>query len=437
MPRVRSVVVAVAKHPATLWAAFILVHLWLGLVNLYSPSNGLGDVTDVYRHWTDQALIANYRVGIDTVWVYPILALPPMLAAAAFGTDQYASTWLSMVVILNAVAFGFVTGWGRSRERVTVGWWWVGFLLLLGPIALARIDAVTIAFALVGVTLLSTRPRAAAIVLAIATWTKVWPAALIGAAMIALRSRWQVLSGAIALSAAVIVIALALGSGLNVFSFVTEQTGRGVQVESPVAGIWMWQALARVPGAYVYYDQQILTFQVQGSGVDLAAAVMTPLLGLVGVVIVLLGIRAARAGASAGDLLPPLALALVSALIGFNKVGSPQFIGWLAVPIVLGLATSAAGHGRSFRFPAIVGLAMAALTQLIYPYLYRALLLLDPLLLGALTVRNILEFVLLAWAVWAVVRSPLAMDDPDAENWLPSVWPFEHRPDPVDQPART
>jgi len=235
----------------------------------------------------------------------------------------------------------------------------------------------------------------------------------------------------------VVVIALALGSGLNVFSFVTEQTGRGVQVESPVAGIWMWQALARVPGAYVYYDQQILTFQVQGYGVDLAAAVMTLLLGLVGVVIVLLGIRAARAGASAGDLLPPLALALVSALIGFNKVGSPQFIGWLAVPIVLGLATSAAGHGRSFRFPAIVGLVMAALTQLIYPYLYTALLLLDPLLLGALTVRNILEFVLLAWGVWAVVRSPLAVDDPDAENWLPSVWPFENRPDPADQPART
>ena len=113
---------AVASSPITVWAAFVLVHLWLGLVNLYHRSAPLGDVSVVYRFWMDQAMQGTW-VGIDTAWVYPIVALVPMLASLLFGADQYASTWLSMVMILNAVAFGFVTGWGRSRERVTLGWW--------------------------------------------------------------------------------------------------------------------------------------------------------------------------------------------------------------------------------------------------------------------------------------------------------------------------
>ncbi len=423
------------RTPVAVWVAFILVHLWLGLLNLYATGLPLGDVTIVYKFWMDQATFAHYWVGIDTVWVYPILALVPMVAATVFGPDLYGSTWLTMIMLLNTVAFGFVTGWGRSRERLTVAWWWVAFLLLLGPIALGRIDAVTVPLALVGVTLIATRPRAAAVILAIATWVKVWPAALIAAALIALRARVSILVAVAAVSGGIIVVALLLGAGTNVLSFITEQTGRGVQVESPIATAWLWQALAGVPGAHVYYDKEILTYQVQGPGIAIVAAIMTPVLGLVIAAIAFLGIRAVRAGASAGDLFPPLALAFVTTLIAVNKVGSPQFIGWLAVPIVLGLATSAAGHGRSFRFPAILVLVIAALTQTIYPYLYGHLLALNPLLLAVLSVRNILEFVLLGWAVLAVVRAPSqpgADDDPDT-TWLPSVWPFATRAEAVDR----
>ncbi len=434
MPKTRTalgVLLAVARSPATVWAAFLLVHLWLGLLNLYAPGLPLGDVTIVYKFWMDQATAADFWVGIDSVWVYPVVALVPMFAATLFGPDQYGSTWLTMVMLLDAVAFGFVTGWGRSRERTAVAWWWVAFLLLLGPIALGRIDSVTVPLALVGVTLIATRPQAAAVILAIATWVKVWPAALVGAALIALKDRWRILASVLVVSAVIVIVAVALGSGLNVFSFITQQTGRGVQVESPVATLWLWQALAGVPGAQVYYDNEILTYQVQGPGIEVAAALMTPLLGLAVLVVALLGVRATRAGASAGDLFPPLALALVTTLIAVNKVGSPQFIGWLAVPVVLGLATSASGHGRSFRFPASLALVIAALTQALYPYLYLELLYLNPLLLSVLTVRNILEFVLLGWAVLAVVRAPLqpgADDDPN-ESWLPSVWPFADRAD--------
>ncbi len=110
---------ALARNPLVLWLAFVLVHLWLGLLNFTAPGLPLGDVTLVYKFWMDQAIVADFWVGIDSAWVYPIVALVPMLAAYAFGPDFYASTWLTMVMLLNALAFAVLTGWGRSRERAS------------------------------------------------------------------------------------------------------------------------------------------------------------------------------------------------------------------------------------------------------------------------------------------------------------------------------
>jgi len=386
-----------------LWAAFALVHLWLAVLALHAPGYPIGDVTLVYKTWSEQALTAGYWMGVDGPFVYPVLALAPMLAASALGPAHFATTWLIVVTLVNAVGFGAVVGWRRPAQRASVAWWWLAFLLLLGPIALVRIDSITVALALVGVLMLATRPRAAALVLTVATWIKVWPAALIGAILIASRHRGAVAGTAAAASAVVVAGALALGGGANVFSFVTQQTGRGLQVEAPVTTLWLWLAAAGVPDTFVYYDTEILTFQVQGGGVDVAAAVMTPVLALAVLAVAGLGVHAALRGAPASALLPPLALALVTTLIAVNKVGSPQFIGWLAVPVVLGLATNAAGRGTSFRVPAALVLVLAALTQVVYPYLYTNLLGLDRGMLLVLSVRNLLLFVLLGWAVRALV----------------------------------
>jgi hypothetical protein len=279
---------------------------------------------------------------------------------------------------------------------------------------------------MIGLIIIARRPRVAALLLTLATWIKVWPAALVFAALIALRDRWRILATAVITSIAIVGIALALGSGMNVISFITQQTGRGLQPESPVSTFFMWQALARVPGAFVYYDSSILSYAVKGPGDAIAIALMSPLLALVALAIALLGVRAVRRGAQPGDLFPALALAMTTTFIAVNKVGSPQYIAWLAVPIVLGIATSAAGNGRSFRTPAILGLAIAGLTQVIYPYFYHWLISLDPLMVSALTVRNVLEFVLLGWAIVAVYRAPdmTSISEGDDQEWLPSVWPL-------------
>ncbi|MDQ1529766.1 MAG: hypothetical protein QOH77_1556 [Actinomycetota bacterium] len=435
--RWRTVLASLPESRLALWLAFVIAHLWLGFLNLNAQGLPLGDVTFNYQYWAQQADFGTYYVGIDSVWVYPIVALVPMVVVGIFGFQNYAGAWLSLIFVLDAVAFLVMVGWrrgGTGSRSTTIGWWWIAFLLLLGPIAMGRIDSVTIPIAIVAVLFVAVRPRLASVLLTLATWIKVWPAALIAAILIASKARVRVFVAAAITSVVIIAVALALGSGANVFSFITQQTGRGLQVEAPISTLWMWLSYARVPGAFVYYDQDILTFQVAGPGTEVAASVMSPLLGVAILAIAALGILAARRRAPVTELLAPLSLALITGFIGFDKVGSPQYMTWLAVPVILGLATNAMGHGRSFRTPAILALVIGALTQTFYPYLYTSLLELDPTLLLVLTARNTLIFVLLVWSIgvlWELSRPTLVHERlADADAWLPVVWPFGERADP-------
>lgn len=394
------------EMPVVVWSAFVLAHLWLGWLALTGPGQPLGDVTEVYRFWVDYGFDTGRWVGIDTVWVYPVLALAPMLAAWTFGPEQYAATWLSMVLLLDLAAFAVLLL--RHPERRAAGWWWIGFLVALGPIAVGRIDAITVPLALMGVLALASRPRLAGALLATAAWIKVWPAVLGAAIVLAARTRKAVLAGVVAVSAAVAGTALILGGGPSLLSFVTQQTGRGLQIEAPISTFWMWDALRRQPGgSQVYYDTQILTFQIRGPGVEAAAALTTPLLVAAVAVVLVLLLFGLRRGVPAAELLPPALLALTVALILCNKVGSPQFISWLAVPILYGLVTRPAR--TRFRVPALMGLGLALLTQAIYPVHYGRLLVPELLPLLALTARNLLELALFAWtlaALLALVRRP-------------------------------
>lgn len=385
---------------AALWAAFGLVHAILIVLCFVAPGWPLGDIERVYRSWAEGAASGRFQVGIDTAFVYPILAFVPIILAFAFGPAFYAATWLGMVTVLDAVAFAVLLRRpGTAAARAA--WWWLGFLLLLGPVALARIDGVTVPIVVVALILLGSRPLWGVTLLTIATWVKVWPVAAIAALFVVSKQRWRVVAAAAGTSAVIVLIALVLGSGLTVFSFVTEQTARGIQIESPVGIVWMWQAALDVPGAFIYYDRDILTFQVAGPGVDLAIALMTPVLALAVAALLLLGWLVMRDGAEFDRLFPPLLLALVVTLIAVNKVGSPQFMGWLAAPVIFGLLI----RPSAWRVPAVLVAVLAALTQLIYPYLYDWLLVAHPAMVLLLTLRNLLEFVLLGWAVREMWRA--------------------------------
>jgi hypothetical protein len=405
-------IAAVGERRAILWIAFAAVHLVVAWIALVGPDQSLGDVRTVYRSWMDEALSGGDRVGIDVAWVYPLLAAVPMLVARLGGAADYATVWLVVVIALDAVAFAVITR-RRTPSATTAAWWWLLFIAALGPIALGRIDAVTVALALIGVLLVAERPVAASVVLTIAAWVKVWPAALVGAAVLASRRGVAIVVAAVATTAAVVAVSLALGSGATVLGFIGQQAGRGLQIESLAATPWLWRAAAGAAGTAVYYDQQILTFQVQGDGVGLAARATTVVMAVVVGGVVMLGLRARLAGAAAPHLLGPLGLALTTALIVTNKVGSPQFVSWLAVSVVVGLVASRTG-GPSFRVSAGLAVGIAALTQLIYPWFYDDLLRVEPWMLVVITLRNLGEVVLLVvacvmlWRLGGVRRGPAA-----------------------------
>ncbi|MFC6354865.1 hypothetical protein [Luethyella okanaganae] len=397
-----SALARMARHPLALWGVFGLVHAMLVWLCLTAPGLPLGDVTRVYKLWVVEAQAGAFQVGIDRAWVYPILAFIPMAAAMALGPELYPVTWLGIIVLLDIAAFAvLVGGWRRPPRRRAAAWWWIGLLIALGPIALARIDAVTVPIAIVALLVVARRPALGAALLAIGAWLKIWPAAVVAGLIVASRARLRVIWSALTVTATVLAIGLVLGGGTNMLSFVTQQTGRGLQIESPVSTIWMWQAAMRMPGVRPYYDRDILTYQVAGPGADVASAIMTPLLAIVVAGTMLLGVLAIRRGAAFVAVFPALALAIVTALIAFNKVGSPQFICWLVAPVVLGIVY----RRRGFAVPAVLVLAIAALTQLIYPYLYDWLVVADPALVLLLTARNLLELVLFGWALFAVWKS--------------------------------
>ncbi|WP_233204409.1 hypothetical protein [Cryobacterium sp. Y62] len=389
----------VLRHSlAALWSTFVLVHLLLITLALFGPGYPLGDVEVVYRRWAENAMAGNIA-GITENFVYPLLALVPIVGALALDGPAYLGTWFVLATGMNAGAFFVLV-----RSHRPAAWWWLIFLALLGPIALLRIDAVTVPLGIVALLWLRRRPLWGTVLLTIATWIKIWPVAALAALFVASKLRWRMLGVAAVVTAAVVAVAGALslsrGSSLHVLSFVGEQAGRGIQIESPIAVQWLWQAVLNVPGSFIYYDQQILTFQVAGAGTAAASAAMTPLLALAAATVLLLGVRAQRRGVGWLAVFPPLTLALTVTLIAVNKVGSPQFISWLAAPIILGLVL----NERGWRTAALLGLALAALTQLVYPYLYDWLLVAHPLMILVLTMRNLLEFVLLGWALFTLHR---------------------------------
>jgi hypothetical protein len=81
-------------------------------------------------------------------------------------------------------------------------------------------------------------------------------------------------------------------------------------------------------------------------------------------------------------------------LIVFNKVGSPQFVTWLAVPVILGVLFAA----KNWRLPLFSVIVIALLTNLVYPVFYQDLLQLNPAALALVSFRNILYIALLIWA---------------------------------------
>lgn len=393
---------ALVRRQSLLWPAFIAVHLLLAALCLAPGATGdsFNDVTGFYRVWVDNALHGYGWPAIDAPWVYPIVALVPMIIARVGGDAGYGAIWLLLVSLLDAAAFGVLIS-RPTAPRVRAAWYWLIALVALGPVSLGRLDIVSVALAILGVVALATRPWLAGVLLAIGAWVKFWPVALIVAMVVGAKERWRVLVGAVATSAAIVAISLWVLHARFLFSFVGQQSGRGLQIESTFATPLLWAVWAGVPGLRIYYDTRIYTFQVAGPGASALAAAANWVLPVAVVVTVLIGVRAVLRKADPRYVTALLGLALTVGFCVFDKVGSPQYQAWFPVPVMLGLMVA----GRRFRTPAILVMCSLALTQLIYPWFYEGLTGGTLVMIAIVTVRNALDLVVFGWALVALWRA--------------------------------
>ena len=371
------------------------MHLWaLTASKLFPDAISFGDLS-LYDYWAYQVDNGTGVYGLVTEWVYPALAFVPIWIAGALNLVSYEVSWLVVVFVLNTAAVLLLVRPaknGRMFSGTNASWAFLSALLFLGPVAVSRIDSVSAALAILGLVAINRNSTGiAAALFTIAGWIKIWPVALFAAMIAVFKKRLQAIIVATIISASIIGIGL-LAGGTKVFGFVLQQQERGIQIESVIATPWMW--LAKFGSANIFFDDSILTNQVSGPLVQELASVSNYLLFTALAITVLLAIRAVRAGRNRTQVFALAALTGVLDLIVFNKVGSPQFMIWLAVPLV----TLVYFGIKKSKVALAMGAAILLLTQLVYPVLYIELLGLEIMPLGLLTVRNLLLVVLLIWA---------------------------------------
>ncbi|TQJ38821.1 uncharacterized protein DUF2029 [Arthrobacter sp. SLBN-112] len=371
-----------------------------------------GDV-GLYRQWAFAGIKEGVWQGIDVPWVYPIGAMLPMLAAGLLGQKLYMLGWFLLCTVLNLLAL-FVLK--RSRS-LPFGWQaaylWVLLIGILGPLVFSRVDGVSAPLVVIGLVFAAERPAIASALLSVATWVKVWPAAVVLSLLLATKARLQVLLAGAAVSAVMIGSVVAGGGASNLLGFVKAQGERGMQLEAPFTTPGLWQAVLGW-GAWVHPNFELTTLEIRGTLSDFVGTLMNPLLCVSLLLIGLLILAGVRTRVDRQELMMMGALALVSAMIVFNKVGSPQFMIWLAAVICVGSAL----YGLRWAVPAIAMFVIGILTTLVFPILYVQLYVaLNPGVALLLTLRNALVIMVFGWSLmklWGIVRFKNSEDRSDA-----------------------
>lgn len=389
------------NSPRGLLAGFGVVHLvFLVFALIVSLRGEAFSDTFIYRDWTAAGFRDENLSGGPSPWVYPVLALIPMAIAGLAGPGPFFFLWVLMITVLDGVALAKLTQWGRRQEAIPAAWWWLVFVFIMGWLGFARVDGFTAPIVLIALAYGASHPFIASALLSVATWMKVWPAAVMLSLFTVVKQRTRVVAAGILTSALVVGLTAAVGALPKLFNFLTQQGDRGMQLEATFTTPWLWLSVLHVGDSRMYMNTDINSMQVDGPGTPFMSQLMQPLLVLAALLVAALTFWALHNGKRSGgadrtELLLAGSLTMATAFVVFNKVGSPQFMVWLAPAVAVGLAHS----WKEWRVPAAMLIAIAVATYFIYPLFYDALSHNNPWMALVLTVRNVLLVVLFCWSV--------------------------------------
>jgi hypothetical protein len=383
------------------WAASRALLVWL----LLGPQEWVsGDVS-----YFDQSLADLGRVGVGgTLVEYPVpalavLAVPWLLARAAasvLGVSDAYGVLLMGVAVLTDLAFTVLLATRRGSRLGLLAW--LLAVPLLGVTTYARFDLLPGVLCGAAVLALPGRPRAAAAAVAVATGIKLWPALVVVPLLAVVRPRRPAASVLVGTGLALALVSVALGGWGRLFSPLTYQADRGLQIESVLATPAMLGWLSD-PGRWTVAYAASRAYEVTGPGVATLLS-LSSLLTVVYVVALAVAwwrlwvLRDRVRGAT----VLWVALAAVTGFVVVGKVLSPQYLLWLAPLAAAGLTVE--DHRRLRWWTAGLLVAMG-LTQVVFPSHYGQITLLGDrawLPVTALALRNALLVVLLGTAVAAV-----------------------------------
>ncbi|HWK91661.1 MAG TPA: glycosyltransferase 87 family protein [Luteimicrobium sp.] len=344
----------VATGRTGVWVAFVVVHALLFWEASHHAQALFGD-PGLYRQWAAGGVQDGVWPVLDISWVYPIGALVPVTLPALVSVDGEAYRYLFMVLVavVDGLALGSLLHAGRGR---TLGaWWWLVFLLFLGPITLVRLDGISAALTVIALAQLVPSPKnpdgrvsVASAFAAAGAWVKVAPGAVLVPLALTARRPWRrVVLPAVVVTAVVVGLAELGGAGSRVLGFWGTQDSRGLQVESGAATPF---SLARLwSGEYrVFYNAPLNVLEITGPGTAWFAQALDVLLLAAVVLATVVTWRAAvrlrrDVPVDAERRTPQLELVLLSTLaltlvlFAFDKVGSPQYVAWFAPPVAVAL----------------------------------------------------------------------------------------------------
>jgi hypothetical protein len=320
------------------------------------------------------------------MWQYPPLAGPVFVLGAWLPGERMG--FVTLFLGFDAAVMAMLTGQALRTGRHAGTRLWALLPVIVGPLLLARFDVVPTTFAVAAV-LMAGRPLASGALAATGAWLKVWPVLVLAA--LRRRDLPRGVLGALGASAAIAGILLVTTA--DPMSFVGGQRDRGLQIESLAA----WPFLvARLLGADVEVVYRYGAHELEAAGVEMVAG------GVVVLTLVLLGVVAIQRlrGVLDGLAGADVALATVLFSVATSRVFSGQYFIWL-----LGLAAVTLGDPASrMRRTSMLLIAAGLATQLVYPWLYSALLEGNAVAVAVQTVRVGLTLAATVVALGVVLR---------------------------------
>jgi hypothetical protein len=315
------------------------------------------EVSRLYFHWYGVLAHGSFPAH-DTLWQYPPGAGAVLLAPGLVPGLTYFQAFVALTLAADAlITAALVRAGGRPGRSLLGAAVWTGGLPLLLDLPLARYDVQVTALAVLSLLTLTRSPRVGGVLGALGALVKGWPVLVLLGTPRGRASRdawvWAAAAGAVALG----VLAVSFRRPL---SFLSGQSGRGVQIES-LGGTAL--NLARHAGWRGRARYQYGAVELVGPHVD---AVATASLALTAVALGLLVLWRVRARHWSEATPYDAALCAVLLFTVTSRVISPQYMVWL-----LGLAAVCLTSRRTGQRPvAVLVLAASALSTVVYPLFY-------------------------------------------------------------------